>query len=795
MDLFKLFGTIAIDNAAANSAIDETSGRAKDLASQLDSTSSIGGGIGSAIGKGVSAAGSVITTVGGAVLRGAAAVAKAGTVAVAAGAAAYGALTVNAMKAAGSLEQNMGGSEAVFGEYAAGIQQTAKESYATMGTATSDYLATANKMGALFQGAGFGIEESANLATSTMQRAADVASIMGLDTASAMESIAGAAKGNFTMMDNLGVAINDTTLQNYALEKGIKKSTQQMTTQEKVGLAMEMFMERTAYAAGNYAKENETLAGALGTAKAAMTNFLDGSGGINDLVPALENAGEVITENLVEIMPRLSTGLSQAAQQLAPMIPQMLQAAIPGIAEGVSTLATGFADALPGIVDALVDSAPTIVEGFGKVFESVAESMPQIMSTLTPAIADGLSGALSLVGVEIDSSAIQKTMEDIFSGLGSIGGKLAESFGEIGGTIGGIIGDIAATLSENGVTIEGVFEGIGEAVGLIAEPLNAGIGAIGSIITPIVDWATTDGTLIYEAFENIKTSAEGISGALTGVFNGISELMSGDLSGAAEAFSGAFESLQSSAATGLANTINFVSGKLGELAGLFGIELSLPEIDASAITNAFSKVSEIAGKIAGVFKFEWSLPNIGTQVLETVKSAVLNVVNPLKAMFHFSWGLPTIDLSALDGVVEAVKNVVDAIKSLFNFDLSLPTIGGGGTTSGSGGAGRGSVGVEGYASGGVMMKPTAFGINPNTGNIMVGGEAGAEAIAPIDVLQGYVAAAVASQNAAQTSILERMLDGITALNANMGASMRDAMEGVSLSVGKREFGRLVKGVT
>ena len=32
-----------------------------------------------------------------------------------------------------------------------------------------------------------------------------------------------------------------------------------MTTQEKVALAMEMFLDRTAYAAGNYAKENETL--------------------------------------------------------------------------------------------------------------------------------------------------------------------------------------------------------------------------------------------------------------------------------------------------------------------------------------------------------------------------------------------------------------------------------------------------------------------------------------------------------------------------------------------------------
>jgi hypothetical protein len=38
-----------------------------------------------------------------------------------------------------------------------------------------------------------------DLSTRAMQRAADVASIMGIDLDSAMESIAGAAKGNFTI--------------------------------------------------------------------------------------------------------------------------------------------------------------------------------------------------------------------------------------------------------------------------------------------------------------------------------------------------------------------------------------------------------------------------------------------------------------------------------------------------------------------------------------------------------------------------------------------------------------------
>ena len=60
----------------------------------------------------------------------------------------------------GELEQNLGGSEAVFGEYAASIQKTGEEAYKNLGLSQSDYLATANKMGALFQGSGLTQQKS-----------------------------------------------------------------------------------------------------------------------------------------------------------------------------------------------------------------------------------------------------------------------------------------------------------------------------------------------------------------------------------------------------------------------------------------------------------------------------------------------------------------------------------------------------------------------------------------------------------------------------------------------------------
>lgn len=189
MELFKLLGTIAIDNSDAKKALQETSEAAKDVADDLSDASSSGEKTSSKFGTAFKKIGS-----------GALAVGKTVATGLAVGATALGGLTVKALSAAGELEQNMGGSEAVFGKYAGKMQDTAKTAFSNMGLSASDFLGTANKMGALFQGAGFGIEESATMSADAMQRAADVASIMGIDSASAMEAIAGAAKGNFTMI-------------------------------------------------------------------------------------------------------------------------------------------------------------------------------------------------------------------------------------------------------------------------------------------------------------------------------------------------------------------------------------------------------------------------------------------------------------------------------------------------------------------------------------------------------------------------------------------------------------------
>ena len=217
----------------------------------------------------------------------------------------------------GELEQQLGGVEVVFSEHAESMRKAAATAYKDMGLSESDYLAKANKMGALLKGSGFDTGYASAMSQQVMQRASDVASIMGVDVKDAMEAVTGAAKGNFTMMDNLGVAMNDTTLQAYAQEKGLGKLE---TTQQKVSAAMQMFLDKTEYAAGNYARENDTFSGSLTTAKAQLENMTADLG--TQLLPTATSLLTMARGGLEAISPlvvSLGNGLNSVAQYVGMM--------------------------------------------------------------------------------------------------------------------------------------------------------------------------------------------------------------------------------------------------------------------------------------------------------------------------------------------------------------------------------------------------------------------------------------------------------------------------------------------
>ena len=407
----------------------------------------------------------------------------------------------------GELEQQLGGVEVVFSEHAEAMKKTAATAYRDMGLSEAEYLAKANKMGALFGGSGFDMSYAASMSQQVMQRAADVASIMGVDVKDAMEAVTGAAKGNFTMMDNLGVAMNDTTLQAYAQEKGLGKLE---TTQQKVSAAMQMFLDKTEYAAGNYARENDTFSGSLTTAKAQLENMTADLG--TQLLPTATSLLTMARGGLEAISPlvvSLGNGLNSVAQYLIGLSPS---------AKTLLGIAVGAAVAIPAATKAHA------------LWTAANEKWNSLLNILIPKEAKRANIMKAAAGWLV-----------ILAGLLSIVASVGATAREMNESEGAAMEDTAAgadKAAESTDSLSDSMAGLGKSADTAKKKL-ADIDTL-NIFDSGSSTGGVDFSAIVDGAESAQDSIAGLTDDLAGVNNSMDELNNFSLDGLADTFSTTF---------------------------------------------------------------------------------------------------------------------------------------------------------------------------------------------------------------------------------------------------------------
>ena len=152
-----------------------------------------------------------------------------------------------------------------------------------------------------------------------------------------------------------------------------------------------------------------------------------------------------------------------------------------------------------------------------------------------------------------------------------------------------------------------------------------------------------------------------------------------------------------------------------------------------------------------------------TAIFETVRTTISDKLNAAKTVVtNIFDSIRTNIKNKIEAARDLVKNAIDRIKGFFNFQWSLPKLKlPHFRISGSFSLDPPSVptfGIDWYAKGGILRQPTVFGFNPATGRAQAGGEAGAEAVAPLETLLGYVRTAVREENAALGDKVQHIAD-------------------------------------
>lgn len=406
----------------------------------------------------------------------------------------------SSVTAYGELEQNLGGADAVFGKYSESIKSSAEDAYRVMGTSQSEYLATANKMGALFQGSGVDQQRSLELTAQAMQRAADMASVMGIETSAALEAVTGAAKGNYTMMDNLGVAMNATTLKAYALSKGLDVTWDSASNAEKAEIAMQYFFENTEQYAGNFEREaRETVSGSIGLLTASVESLMAGLGNSEaDIVNLTQNVIDAfgsVKDNVMPVLQAVSDALPQVAQELVEAIPDVIPE-VAGMAEEIiAALGEGLEAQLPNITDMAVELLTAFAQKLTEALPAIADGAVLIVTTL----ADGIGEALpDLVPAAVE--AVVKIAESLLDNIDVI---LDAAIKLIEGLTEGLFRALPGLLQQAPVIIEK----------LVVALMDAGQALITDVPKAICD-GIANGLVGYDWTEGANSAIAGLNEAM-----------------------------------------------------------------------------------------------------------------------------------------------------------------------------------------------------------------------------------------------------------------------------------------
>lgn len=593
------------------------------------------------------------------------------------------------------LEQNLGGTEAVFGKYAESVQTLAEEAYKNMGLSASDYMATANKMGSLFQGSGLEQERAMELSTKAMQRAADVASVMGIDIGMAMESIAGAAKGNFTMMDNLGVAMNATTLEAYALEKGLDFKWKIASNAEKAELAMQMFFERTEQYAGNFAREaDSTLAGSFGRMKTNVQDILAKMALGQDIKPSLDNLQESvlafahnIVPAIVAILNQLPDLVSGVISTVGPVIEQALSDIKSPFGEilvaGLKVIQTiwdlkvpilaigGLFMAWHGIVDVifLITKAMKVWEIGIRVIEGIQAAHNAVLWGTTVAIeAEGGAATAAAIGTKIyaTASTIATAATGAFTAA-TTALTAAISANPIGAIIIGIVVAVAALIGiivlcvKNWDKISAALKRVGDwFVWLGTSIANFAVEAWNSI----TNFFSRVGTRIAEF---ASSAWEAITGFFTNLYHRFMTFLFGENAPAAEEFIAQMFEKVGAFFAGLWEKTTTFFVTIGESIGAFfvGIWERITTAFATAIEGISSFFGGIWEKITGFFT---GIGEILSGWVETIKGKLQPLFDWIHGLFDSVAAMwqNVMSVFQTEGIVGVFKRIGSAI---FNFVL------------------------------------------------------------------------------------------------------------------------------
>jgi hypothetical protein len=193
------------------------------------------------------------------------------------------------VEAASNLEEQLAKTGTVFGRSGGDIHDWSKGLSLAFGVSRREALETAGTFGNMLVPMGNSRKRAAEMSKTLVQLGSDMSSFNNVSMEQSMGAISSGLAGESEPLRRLGVDIRDAALSEFALAKGIKKTTQEMSSAEKGQLIYRKLLADSKDAQGDMARTGGSWAN-VQKKLSAVTEDLGAKLG-KKLVPFLEKGG------------------------------------------------------------------------------------------------------------------------------------------------------------------------------------------------------------------------------------------------------------------------------------------------------------------------------------------------------------------------------------------------------------------------------------------------------------------------------------------------------------------------
>ena len=593
-----------------------------------------------------------------------------------------------AIEAAASMQASNAQFSTVFGDMEGQAREALNNIGKEMSIVPERLQGSFTQMASFAKTSGLDTAQALDLSTRATKAAADGAAFYDKSIESVTESLQSFLKGNFANDAALGISATETT-RNAAANKLYGKSFKDLSEAQKQLTLLQMVEDgnELSGALGQAARESDGLENVMGNLKQSGTN-------------ALAALGQPLLEMLIPVF-------------------QALGDIIKGVADWFGTLPDPIKEFIV-IIGAVVTAVGFLAPIFLSLQAIFTTSIGAMITAALPIIGTAAAIAAAVAAVVVILKYLWETNEGFRNAVTAVWEAISSVIntvvGEISNFIMSIFGTVVTWWTENQELIRSITDAVWTGISAI-------ISAAMTVLGPLIEggWNTIQ-IITSTVWEVIKTVVETAINVVLGIIKAVMQILTGDWSGAWETIKSVGETIWN----GIASVIGTIFN---------GIAQVLSNIWNTISTVASTVWNGIKSTLSGIFD---GISSSVSSVFNGIRDTISNIWNGIKSTASSVWnGIKDTIGNAINGAKDLVGSAIEAIKGFFNFEfrwphIPLPHFSISGSLNPVDWLSNGlpSIGVEWYAKGGILTKPTVFGSNGNS--LMVGGEAGNEAVLPLN---------------------------------------------------------------